>query len=264
VGRTPRAVRPTRPCRSAAGDHQRVGCPSVPAELAVTTSFRCRDGPGGPHDQDASGHQPGRGQGQQVADGQQGSPAGSPTRVKGLEPSRPTPARLAVASRSSSRPPGGPGQAGVGVGPGAGVGACVGVGGGRPGPGGDRGVGRTRRSRPGAPGPERGVGRGQAGYPGPDPDAVGAAGPDDAAGAGLAAAADQAGQDPAVRADADVGRHLLGAGGAGGGGQQAPAQRGRAECTLDSQVHEDLSFLRVRGRGKDVARGRYAGETSGR
>ena len=30
--------------------------------------------------------------------------AGSPTRVKGLDPSRPTPARLTAASRSSSRP----------------------------------------------------------------------------------------------------------------------------------------------------------------
>jgi len=97
-----------------------------------------------------------------------------------------------------------------------------------------------------------------------------------AARAGTAAAADQAGQDPPVGADPhlrgggaadpgrDVGGDLLGAGGAGPEGQQAPAERGNSDCALHPQVHLDLSFFSDFEDVDHVTRGRQAGETSGR
>ena len=180
------------------------------------------------------------------------SVAGSPTRVKGLDPSSPTPARLAVASRSSSRPARRVSLAEASAGP---AGSCpprrrrwpTGTSGWpRPGPRWCRAWSRARR-RPGpcrAPGP----------LPG-SPVGLAAAGLGAGAGAGAAAAADQPGQDPAVGADpdlgggraaeagGDVGGDVLGAGGAGAEGQQAPAERGRAECTLHPQVHLELSLV---------------------
>jgi hypothetical protein len=160
--------------------------------------------------------------------------------------------------------------------PGARVRRGGGVGPGRPGR--DRGLARRGGAGPAAPGPNRDVGRCQPGHPGPDPDPAGGArttaatgldGDAGAAGAGLtAAAADQPGQDPAVGTDPhlrgggaadpgrDVGGDFLGAGGAGAQGQEAPAERGNADCALHPQVHLDLSFFSDFEDVEHVTRGR--------
>ena len=148
---------------------------------------------------------PGRGPAAQVVEGQlAGRPQVVGGRVadqgEGARPEQPDPARLAVASRSSSRPARRDrlAEASARAGLVSARGACPGG----PGPRGGRGLARGGA----APCPERDVGLGRAGHlvPGPDAGGAAAAGLGAGAGPGAAAAADQPGQDPAVGADPDL------------------------------------------------------------